>query len=250
MQRLLVLGGNGYVGQNICRAALDSGKFSVVASLSRSGRPSNPGPCLANLNLLDKVDWLEGDIFDSQRRDEAFEGVDVVVSTIGAFGSNDFMEKVCGDATIEAVDTAIKHNVSRFGFVSSAQVGGSMKFPPSFPLYGYFKGKQKAEEAIQEAFPNAHAILRPGFVFGPRNVGSVGPLPLHLIGAPISFVSTQLGPVSSLIQSIPFVGTECGSMVPVHAVSKAMVHGVSDEPTKGLILSASDIRKYSMLDSQ
>ena len=72
MQRLLVLGGNGYVGQNICRAALESGKFSV-ASLSRSGKPSNPGPCLAN-EMMDKVEWLEGDIFDAQRRDEAFEG--------------------------------------------------------------------------------------------------------------------------------------------------------------------------------
>lgn len=246
MQRLLVLGGNGYVGQNICRAALESGKFSV-ASLSRSGKPSNPSPCLAE--MMDKVEWLEGDIFDAQRRDEAFEGVDVIVSTIGAFGSNDFMEKICGDATVEAVDTAVKHNVSRFGFVSSAQVGGSMKFSPSFPLYGYFKGKEKAEAAITEAFPEAHAILRPGFVYGPRMAGATV-LPLHLIGAPISFVSTQLGPVSSLIQSIPFVGTECGSMVPVHAVSKAMVHGVSDEPPKGLILSASDIRKYSMLDPQ
>ena len=87
MQRILVLGGNGYVGQNIIRAALDSGKFSV-ASLSRSGKPSNPGPCLANAEMLDKVEWLEGDIFDAQRRDETFEGVDVIVSTIGAFGSN------------------------------------------------------------------------------------------------------------------------------------------------------------------
>jgi nucleoside-diphosphate-sugar epimerase len=250
MQRLLVLGGNGYVGQNICRAALDSGKFSV-ASLSRSGRPTNPGPCLANnAEMMDKVEWLEGDIFDSQRRDETFEGVDVIVSTIGAFGSNNFMERVCGDATVEAVDTAVKHKVSRFGFVSSAQVGGSMKFPPSFPLYGYFKGKEKAESAIQEAFPDAHAILRPGFVYGPRMAGAIGPLPLHLIGAPVSFISTQLGPVSSLIQSIPFVGTECGSMVPVHAVSKAMVRGVSVEASKGLILSASEIRKYSKLDPQ
>ena len=245
-----MLGGNGYVGQNICRAALDSGKFSV-ASLSRSGRPTNPGPCLAsNAEMMDKVEWLEGDIFDSQRRDETFEGVDVIVSTIGAFGSNNFMERVCGDATVEAVDTAVKHKVSRFGFVSSAQVGGSMKFPPSFPLYGYFKGKEKAESAIQEAFPDAHAILRPGFVYGPRMAGAIGPLPLHLIGVPVSFISTQLGPVSSLIQSIPFVGTECGSMVPVHALSKAMVRGVSVEPSKGLILSASEIRKYSKLDPQ
>ena len=75
MQRLLVLGGNGYVGQNICRAALDSGKYAV-ASLSRSGPPSTPNPCLtANSHLMDEIEWMKGDIFDVARRDEAFGGV-------------------------------------------------------------------------------------------------------------------------------------------------------------------------------
>lgn len=247
MQRLLILGGNGYLGQNICRAALDSGKFAVQ-SLSRSGKPTNPGPCLSGSDI-DKVDWIEGDVFDSNRRDEVFEGVDVIVSTIGAFGNNEFMEKICGDATVEAVDSAVKNNVSRFGFVSSAQVGGTMKFSPSFPLYGYFKGKEKAEEAIKQGFPDAHVIVRPGFIYGPRNVGSVGPIPLQLVGAPINFVSTQLGPVSTLIQSLPFVGTECKSMVPVHAVSKAIVHNIV-APAKGVTLSAEDIRKFSALPPQ
>ena len=122
MQRLLVLGGNGYVGQNICRAALDSGKFSV-SSLSRSGKPSNPGPCLAN-EMMDEVEWLEGDIFDAQRRDEVFEGVDVIVSTIGAFGSNDFMEKICGDATAEAVDAAVKNTQHETFWIRFISTGG------------------------------------------------------------------------------------------------------------------------------
>lgn len=247
MQRLLVLGGNGYVGQNICKAALDSGKFAVE-SLSRSGKPINPGPCLAGADI-DKVNWIEGDIFDTSRRDEVFEGVDIIVSTIGAFGSNDFMLRVCGDATVEAVDSAVKHNVSKFGFVSSAQVGSTTKLSPSFPMYGYFKGKEKAEEAIKQGYPDAHVILRPGFIYGPRMVGSAGPVPLQLVGGPLNFISTQLGPVSSLIQSLPFVGTEAKSMVPVHAVAKAMTHTLI-EPAKGVILSAEDIRKFSPLPPQ
>jgi nucleoside-diphosphate-sugar epimerase len=256
MQRLLVLGGNGYVGQHICHAALQSGKY-IVQSFSRSGRPAHPSPCLikplagsaaggVEKIAINNVEWLTGDIFDAKRRDEVFAGVDIVVSTIGAFGSNEFMERICGDATVEAVDSAVQHDGSKFGFVSSAQVGklcNSRFNTPSMPLYGYFKGKEKAEKAIREAFEDSHVIVRPGFIYGPRMAGSIGPLPLQLVGAPINFVSTQLGPVSSLIQAIPFVGTECSSMVHVNAVSQAMVQTLGADD--GLTLSAEDIRKFA-----
>ena len=68
-RRLLVLGGNGYVGQNICNAAAASGKF-IVQSLSRYGRPLRPNP---ELSGLWQVGWLEEDIFDASRRDEVFD---------------------------------------------------------------------------------------------------------------------------------------------------------------------------------
>jgi nucleoside-diphosphate-sugar epimerase len=244
IKRLLVLGGNGYVGQYICHAAAASGKFTVK-SLSRSGKPSK----LAVTHLqqgLENVEWLEGDIFDKARRKETFEGVDYIVSTIGAFGSNEFMENICGDATVQAVETAVAANVSRFAFVSSAQVG---KFDLSnsqrFPLHGYYKGKTKAEDAIRAAFPNAHVILRPGFIYGQRPT-PIATLPLQLIGVPVDFVSTKLGPISSLIQAIPFVGTECANMVPVHGLAQAVVQSLlSEEPSEGKTLLAEDIRKFA-----
>jgi nucleoside-diphosphate-sugar epimerase len=274
LQRVLVLGGNGYVGQHICHAALLTRKY-IVQSLSRSGRPAHPSPCLVTpLHLpegyqedveqktaaINQVEWLHGDIFDAKRRNEVFPGVDVIVSTIGAFGSNAFMERICGDATIEAVDSAVQHSVSKFGFVSSAQVGRTTnsRFSTKMPLYGYFRGKEKAEDAIRRAFPDSHLILRPGFIYGPRMAGSIGPLPLQLIGEPINFVSTRLGPISSLIQAIPFVGTECSNMVHVNAVSRAMIQLLTDDDPddpdyedgddndmkRGFTLSAKDIRRY------
>eukprot|EP00521_Asterionellopsis_glacialis_P021407 CAMPEP_0195321788 /NCGR_PEP_ID=MMETSP0708-20121125/6925_1 /TAXON_ID=33640 /ORGANISM="Asterionellopsis glacialis, Strain CCMP134" /LENGTH=244 /DNA_ID=CAMNT_0040388491 /DNA_START=68 /DNA_END=802 /DNA_ORIENTATION=+ len=239
--RILVLGGNGYVGQNICNAAAASGKF-LVQSLSRSGGPSKPAPHLTDLS---KVEWLKGDIFDEARREEVFEGVDCIVSTIGAFGSNEFMEKICGDATIQAAETAARQKVSKFGFISSAQVGKLDNMSPRLPMQGYFHGKSRAEDAIQQTFPDSHVILRPGFIYGPRMLGPLGTVPLQLIGAPINFVSTQLGPVSSLIQAIPFTGTECASMVPVNAVAQATVDTLLEEPPTGRVLFAEDIRKFS-----
>ncbi len=41
------------------------------------------------------------------------EGAIGVVSTIGAFGNNEFMEKICGDANIKAAQTAKKAGKTR-----------------------------------------------------------------------------------------------------------------------------------------
>ena len=48
-------------------------------------------------------------------------------------------------------------------------------------LPGYFQGKRRAEEALASAFPGAGCALRPGFIYGTRQVGGVG-VPLGAIG--------------------------------------------------------------------
>ena len=245
-KRLLVLGGNGYVGQNMCHAALQSNAYDVI-SLNRSGAPTESSTPKHLSSSISKVEWVTGDIFDKAAREDVMSNVDAVVSCIGAFGSNSFMQKMCGDATIEAIHTAKEKNVSKFGFVSSAQVyDGSLAvttLPPSAPMYGYFQGKYRAEKELQKLYPDGHVIVRPGFIYGKRNIGG-HTLPLQLIGEPISFVGTSLGPLSSLIQQIPFAGKEVSSMVPVESVGKAMIDSLLEEGEKGLILDAEHIRKH------
>jgi len=239
---LLVLGGNGYVGQNVCAAAIQSNLFSEVRSLNRSGAPTSPPDHLAE--FFSEVEWVKGDIFDEHARGDAIVGVDAVVSCIGAFGSNDFMKKICGDATIEAIKTAKTKGVQRFGFVSSAQVyegSAGLNLPQSMPMHGYFQGKCNAEKELLKYFPDGYVILRPGFIYGKRKVGAVE-LPLQLVGAPINFVGNHLGPLSSAIQAIPFIGKEVSSMVPVDCVGRAMIKSLEEE--KGIILEAEDIRKF------
>lgn len=248
-RRLLVVGGNGYVGQNVCAAAIRSGKFGAVLSLSRSGAPPSSSRPDHLSEPLSRVEWISGDVFDGSAREDAMSGVDAVVSCVGAFGSNEFMRRVCGDATVEAVRTAKEVGVPKFGFVSSAQVyEGSvgLKLPASMPMQGYFQGKYEAEKELLKSYPDAHVILRPGFIYGPRNVAG-RTLPLQFVGGPINFVSTQMGPISSLIQAIPFAGKECSSMVPVESVGNAMVSSLidlDDGEKKGLILDAEAIRKF------
>eukprot|EP00978_Attheya_sp_CCMP212_P011788 scaffold29298_cov50-Attheya_sp.AAC.2 len=77
---LLVLGGSGYVGQNICHAAVTSGKFHAVQSVSRSGRPSKSNDSSL---ALDQVEWIKGDIFDDVFRKDVLLDVDAVMSTVG-----------------------------------------------------------------------------------------------------------------------------------------------------------------------
>jgi len=176
--------------------------------------------------------------------------VDTVISCVGAFGSNEFMQRVCGDATIEAIRTAKEVGVSQFGFVSSAQVyEGSvgLKLPASMPMHGYFQGKLRAEKELLGSYPEGHVIVRPGFIYGLRDVMGGGRMvPLQFVGGPISFMGTRMGPISSLIQAIPFVGTECSSMVPVESVGAAMVKSLEDLEVgkKGVILDAEAIRAH------
>lgn len=245
--RLLILGGNGYVGQNICHAAIQSNKFDVVRSLNRSGAPSSSSTPSHLSSSLAQVEWISADIFDKIARDDVMSSHDIVISCIGAFGSNEFMQRICGDATIEAIRSAKEHGVvSKFGFVSSAQVyDGSMALkalPTYAPMYGYFQGKFRAENELMNSFPDSHVILRPGFIYGPRHVGRGHVLPLQLVGRPIDFIGRGLGPISSLLQSIPFAGKEISSMVPVESVGEAMIGSLED--VKGVILEAEQIRQF------
>ncbi len=103
--------------------------------------------------------------------------------------------------------------MTRFGFVSSAQVyngSAGLRLPSSAPMHGYFQGKRRAEEELLRSYPEGHVILRPGFIYGPRAVGGLVLL-LQLLGGPISFMGTRLGPISSLNWGIPFLGKECPS---------------------------------------
>jgi len=155
-----------------------------VISVSRHGRPTS-----AHGAWADAVRWERGDAFDShQGWKELMKGAAGVISTLGAFGSNEFMYKVCGQSNMILMEAAAESLVPRFAFISVHD----FCFPggwhaQDFILKGYFQGKRDAEARLFKLFPDSGVALRPGIIYGSRAVGNVT-LPLGVVGAPLAAV--------------------------------------------------------------
>ena len=128
------------------------------------------------------------------------------------------MEKINGDANINAISESLRSG-SDFSVVYSyvqlicvQKISGVPKFVyvstvennlPNFVLSGwvndnqsslnynvllkideisYFNGKRRAEQALLDAFPETGVVLRPGFIYGTRDVPL--PIALHSITGP------------------------------------------------------------------
>ena len=183
----MVFGGSGFVGSRVCEQAARMG--ADVVSVSRSGRPSWIRGAWA-----DSVEWIKGDAFDPKGSwKDYLSGTTGVVSTLGTFGSNELMYKVCGTANMVLMDAAAEAGVNKFAFISvhDYQFPGGWN-AKQFLLKGYFQGKRDAEAHLARVFPTSGVALRPGFVYGSRHTGSMT-VPLGLVGAPLAAVcETQI----------------------------------------------------------
>jgi 6-phosphogluconate dehydrogenase (decarboxylating) len=125
--KMIIFGGNGYVGQNIIKAANELSNDIDIVVISRSGGKNVKKDKFCN------VSWIEGDLTGG---DESWKShlteASCAISCVGAFGSNAHMEKVNGDANINAISSCLKAGVGRFTFIST--VDNNL---PSFVLSGY-----------------------------------------------------------------------------------------------------------------
>lgn len=230
-EKLLVLGGNGFVGSHICREALDRGLS--VSSLSRSGRSS------IHDSWTNKVTWHQGNLLQPDSWKEALSGVTAVVSCVGGFGSHSFMYKINGTANINAIRAAAEKGVKRFVYISAADFGLA-----NYLLRGYYEGKRAAETELLAKFPYGGVILRPGFIYGTRSVGSMK-IPLGVVGSPLEMVLQQAKPLNQL----PVVGPLFTPPVNVTAVAKVAVRAATDPVFPPGIIDVQGIQRYSQQKS-
>lgn len=226
-EKLLVLGGNGFVGSHICKEALDRGV--TVASLSRTGRSSIQD------SWANSVIWHQGNLFSIDSWKDALKGVTSVISCVGGFGSNSHMYKINGTANINAIRAASEEGVKRFVYISAADFGIA-----NYVLQGYYEGKRAAETELLTRYPYGGIILRPGFIYGTRRVGSMK-LPLGVIGSPLEMILQRAKPLSQ----IPLVGPLFTPPVNVTAVAKVAIRAATDPVFPPGVIDVHGILRYS-----
>ncbi|KAI5591614.1 hypothetical protein BDE02_04G092400 [Populus trichocarpa] len=226
-EKLLVLGGNGFVGSHICIEALAHGLN--VSSLSRSGKSSLHDP------WANDIVWHQGDLLSPDSLGNALNGVTSVISCVGGFGSNSYMYDINGTANINAIRAASEQGVKRFVYISAADFG-----LVNYLLKGYFAGKRSTETELLDKFQHGGAILRPGFIHGTRRVGSVH-IPLSIIGAPLEMVLQHAKPLTRL----PLIGPLFIPPVNVTSVAKVAVRAAVDPAFPSGVVDVYGIRQYS-----
>jgi len=233
-KRILVVGGNGFIGSAIAEEAVNRGHN--VTSLSRRGTPPSHLQ-QQKQGWHTQVNWKSGDIGTSDGsaawQQSILPQVDAVVSCVGGFGSNEKMVRINGDMNANLAKEASKYrNIQKFVYVSAQPYA-----IPRLIIPGYVEGKEKAENAVKSLFfpNNKGVILRPSFVYGTRYtqlpvLQSNTPLPLWLVGLP----------VEKLLRIQPFTALHKYAPVNVKDVAKAAVDAATLPNVTG-VLTVDDI---------
>ncbi|KAJ6849421.1 uncharacterized protein M6B38_270545 [Iris pallida] len=219
-KKIVVLGGSGFVGSAICKAAVSKG--IEVVSLSRSGRPTSTDA------WVDQVTWITGDVF-YVNWDEVVPGATAVVSTIGGFGNEEQMKKINGEANILAVDAAKKYGVPKFILISVHDYN----LPPFLLSSGYFTGKRSAESEVLAKYPNSGVVFRPGFIYGRRKVDGYE-IPLDVVGEPLEKLLAAAENLTKPLSSIPGSDLLLAPPVSVDDIAYAVVNAVGDSDFFGV----------------
>lgn len=167
MSRVLVTGGNGFVGREVCRVAAERGH--EVVSVVRSARPEfdfdangvdEGDPAWAN-----DVRWIAASVFEPRRWRTHLEGCDGVVHSIGIVDERPteggVLERLNGDAAVLTGLEAERAGVSSFSFVSASVT------PPG-TREAYLTAKHRAERELVNLDLSV-VRLRPGPVYGEGN---------------------------------------------------------------------------------
>ncbi|MGI9174564.1 MAG: NAD-dependent epimerase/dehydratase family protein [Rhodothermales bacterium] len=206
--KLLVTGGNGFIGQEVCRIAVGDGH--KVISVARSGRPEISAP------WTDEVEWVAANVLEPETWRDHLAGCDAVIHCVGIISEKPeqgvTFERLNGDAGDVASWEAEHAGVGRFVLISAAAN------PPGVSSR-YLSSKRQAESAVRgRSFESS--ILRPAIVYGPGRPASV-----------------LLGKLLQGVGRLPVVGNAVRENRPLHVdqVALAAVRAATEEGYGGTI---------------
>mmetsp|Transcript_11878 Transcript_11878/g.28098 ORF Transcript_11878/g.28098 Transcript_11878/m.28098 type:complete len:305 (+) Transcript_11878:55-969(+) len=241
--RLLVLGGNGFVGREVCRLAVKRG-FQVT-SLSRRGENPEPGD-----EQLDRVNWVKGNAVDPGVVSQLVGEADGVIHAIGLlFDANSGLTNlnlIVSGSKSTPDDTSTYDRITRqtaFNVIDA--IKGRLRMPFSKPMPVMFVSaaeagwpdvalgpevEQVAPKWLQEYLSakravegqlNANADAIRAAIFRPS-----------LIWSWTKFDVLPVIPVFNLLNAVgvPFVD----KTVTVSTLSKAIVAALEDESVAGV----------------
>jgi uncharacterized protein YbjT (DUF2867 family) len=206
--KIFVAGGNGFIGREVCRAAVEAGH--EVVALARSGAPRGAAA------WMDAVTWVVADVLDPGAWRARLEGCGAVIHCVGIIAENAAhdatFERINGDAAIVAAREAARAGVEAFVFLSASAK------PPLIPS-GYITAKRRAEEAILAMVPRP-VVFRPGFVYG--------------TGRLVSYAAAFGIRIGMLV---PGVGRKARESRPlaVAVVARAAVRAAGDAGVRGIV---------------
>ena len=172
----LVTGGCGFVGSHIVKdLVLQKQEVKVIDDLSR-------GSLDRIREVLDKVDFIKGDIRDAETVSKVMENVDVVIHTAAQVSVTKSIENPLYDGsvnilgTITLLEEAKKRGIKRFIHFSSAAIYGDPKYipideeHPKNPLSPYGVSKLSSDyyaRMYHQLYKVPTVVIRPFNIYGP-----------------------------------------------------------------------------------
>lgn len=125
--KILVTGGTGFLGAYIIKELVENG-YDVKAIR----RESSKTPFYISSSILEKVEWVEGDILDVIFLGEAMQDVDTVIHSAAVVSfspkNRHEMYQVNVEGTANVVNIALEQNIRRLVYISSvAALGRTLK---------------------------------------------------------------------------------------------------------------------------
>ncbi|HNU15740.1 MAG TPA: SDR family NAD(P)-dependent oxidoreductase, partial [Chitinophagaceae bacterium] len=173
---ILVTGGTGFLGSYIIKQLVER-NYRVRAIRRNSKLPS-----WISKEVLDKVEWVEGDVLDVVALQDAMEEVDTVIhsAAIVSFIKKDreLMYHTNVEGTANVVNMALEKNVRRLIYISSVaalgrtanggHVNEEKKWEDSKVNTHYAKSKFKAELHVWRGISEGldAVILNPSTILG------------------------------------------------------------------------------------
>jgi nucleoside-diphosphate-sugar epimerase len=210
--KLVVAGGNGFIGSQICRIAVENGHD--VVGFGRSGRP-NRTP--VKHPWVGRVDWRRADIFDADAWTDALDGADAFIHSVAVITQDPerdvTFDRINGESAIFAAEQCVEAGVDGFAFLS-------VRDKPPFVSGRFLAAKRRAEREIPAQFPHLRFVpLRANLVYGPGRPGS------STLSALLRQLEGRVGSYSD----------RDGRPLPVELVAAAAVHAATTPTVRGTL---------------